>query len=124
MTVDYTAIGKRVKIARIRSEITQEKLAEKINLSVTHIRNIERGHSKVSLSTIIRIANTLNVSVDELLCDNTVYVKPVFEKQMQELLADCSEYEIRILVEIAQAAKTALRRDQALKKSTSPYPTG
>lgn len=124
MTVDYTAIGKHVKIARIRSGITQEKLAEKIDLSVTHISNIERGHSKVSLSAVIRIANTLNVSVDELLCDNTVHVKPVFEKQMQELLADCSEYEIRILAEIAQAAKTALRRDQFLKKSTLPYQTG
>ncbi len=121
MTVDYVAIGARVKAERIRSHITQEKLAELTDLSVTHISNIECGHSKLSLPSLIRIANALNVSADDLLCDNVVHTKPVFEKHMQQLLEDCSEYEVRILTEITQAAKTALRRDRELKGNVSLY---
>ena len=50
-----------------------------------------------------------------------VHTKPVFEKHMQQLLEDCSEYEVRILTEITQAAKTALRRDRELKGNVSLY---
>ena len=49
MELDYKEIGKRVKIARIRADLTQEALAEKAGLSITHMSNIENGHSKLSL---------------------------------------------------------------------------
>ena len=70
MELDYKAIGKRVKIARIKADLTQEKLAEQIELSPTHLSNIETGTTKVSLTTIVNIANALSVSVDDLLCDS------------------------------------------------------
>ena len=56
MELDYKAIGKRVKIARIKADLTQEKLAEQIELSPTHLSNIETGSTKVSLTTIVNIA--------------------------------------------------------------------
>lgn len=40
MELDYKEIGKRVKIARIRADLTQEALAEKAGLSITHMSNI------------------------------------------------------------------------------------
>ena len=40
MELDYKAIGKRIKIARIKADMTQEMLAEKIELSPTHLSNI------------------------------------------------------------------------------------
>lgn len=43
MELDYKEIGKRVKIARIRADLTQEALAEKAGLSITHMSNIENG---------------------------------------------------------------------------------
>lgn len=57
MDTDYKEIGKRTKIARIRENITQEALAEKISLSTPHMSNVETGNTKVSLPAIIRIAN-------------------------------------------------------------------
>lgn len=65
MELDYKAIGKRIKIARIQVDLTQEKLAEYVNLSPSHMSNIETGTTKVSLTTIVNIANALSVSVDE-----------------------------------------------------------
>lgn len=41
MELDYKAIGKRVKIARIKADMTQERLAELAGISPTHMSNIE-----------------------------------------------------------------------------------
>ena len=41
MELDYKAIGKRIKIARIQAELSQEALAEKADLSPTHMSNID-----------------------------------------------------------------------------------
>ncbi len=57
MELDYKAIGKRIKIARIKADLTQERLAELIDISPTHLSNIETGTTRVSLNTIISIAN-------------------------------------------------------------------
>ena len=40
MELDYKAIGKRIKIARIKADLTQERLAERIEISPTHLSNI------------------------------------------------------------------------------------
>ncbi len=116
MIIDYDAIGMRVKIARIKSKLTQDSLAEKTGLSVVHISNIENGNAKMSLSSVIEIANALSVSVDELLCDNVVHSNHVFNKEAQEILSDCSPYDIRILVDILKSSKEALRKDERFKR--------
>ena len=70
LELDYKAIGERIKTARINKKFTQDKIAEMTELSNTHVSNIENGSTKVSLPTLVKIANLLEVSVDELLCDN------------------------------------------------------
>lgn len=59
MELDYKAIGKRIKIARIQAELSQEALAEKADLSPTHMSNIENANTKLSLPMLISIANAL-----------------------------------------------------------------
>ena len=95
MELDYKAIGKRVKIARIRADLTQEAL---------------------SLPMAVSLANALDVSVDEFLCDSVIRSKDVFSHEVQELLDDCDDYEIRILTDLLRAAKTTIRRDMKLKQ--------
>ena len=48
MELDYKAIGKRIKIARIKADLTQEKLSEMVGVSPTHLSNIETGTTRVS----------------------------------------------------------------------------
>ena len=95
--IDYCAIGKRIKIARINADYTQERLANKLSMTVTHISNIERGNAHLSLSTFIRIANILNVNADQLLCDNIVLTKHAFTNEINQIAEHCDEIEIRIL---------------------------
>ena len=40
MELDYKAIGKRIKIARINADMTQEHLSDLIELSPSHMSNI------------------------------------------------------------------------------------
>lgn len=122
MVIDYDAIGMRIKIARIKAKITQEVLADKTGLSIVHISNIENGNAKMSLPSIISIANALSSSVDELLCDNVVCSNHVFNKEAQEILADCSPHDIRILVDILKSAKEALRKDERFRLNMTQSP--
>ena len=115
MELDYKAIGKRIKIARIKADLTQEHLAELIDISPTHLSNIETGTTRVSLNTIISIANALSVTGDDLLCDNIIMAKVQFEKDIALLLEDCDEYEIRIIKDMIGSLKDTLRRDANLR---------
>lgn len=61
------AFGKNVKARRKELGWNQEKLAEKVNVSKNTISNIERAETEVSSSTLIGLADALNVSIDSLL---------------------------------------------------------
>ena len=65
--MDMISIGSRIKEARERAHLTQEKLAEIVDISPTHMSVIERGVKTPKLDTFVRIANALGVSADELL---------------------------------------------------------
>ena len=65
--MDYKELGNSVREARTIYGITQSNLAERVGCSVQHISHIETGHTKASLPLLVKIANTLHVSVDYLL---------------------------------------------------------
>ena len=117
MSIDYKSIGRRIKAVRISLDMTQERLAEKVNLSPSHLSNIETGTTKVSLSTIVKLAYALHVSVDSLLADSVVQSKAVFEQDIQTILSDCDDYEIRVIADIAAATKKTLRKEAKLKSA-------
>ena len=55
MALDYSIIGERLKQARMSKRLTQEKLAEKLEVSVAFLSRIERGSSHVNLSRLNQI---------------------------------------------------------------------
>lgn len=59
-------LGKRVKHFRRLSRLTQAQLAEKADLSVNYISEIENGLASPTLKTLLRLAQELNVEIDEL----------------------------------------------------------
>lgn len=67
MEIDTVRIGNRIRTARNLRSMTADVLAEKIGLAVVTLRHIESGANKTSLLTLMKIADTLDVSVDFLL---------------------------------------------------------
>lgn len=63
----YDRIGGNVRKIRMEKGLTQEKLAEKTELSLTVIQKVETGQSGSRLETLIRIAFVLGVSLDVLM---------------------------------------------------------
>ena len=59
--------GKNVKIERIKQDLTQEKLAEIMNVSQNYIANIERGKANMSLGKVLELAQDLNVDINTIL---------------------------------------------------------
>lgn len=65
--MDYSALGKRVRISRKVLGLTQEKLAEIVDVSTSFIGHIERGTRKLSVETLASICKVLGVSADFLM---------------------------------------------------------
>ena len=63
------SIGKKIKIARLKAEYTQEQLAEKLSLSTRYISQLERGIAFGSASTIISVCKALNINATFLFAD-------------------------------------------------------
>ncbi len=107
--IDYSDIGVRIRFFRTQSNLSQEDLAELSKLSRVHISCIERGERIPSLEAIINIANSLNVSSDELLVGNLLVTTSSFDPHGFELLQDCSPEETLIIKKTALSLKEALR---------------
>jgi transcriptional regulator with XRE-family HTH domain len=73
MEIDFKKLGMRIKEARHRKNITQEKLAAITGLSSNFIGRIESNNSKVSLKSLCAICVALDTSMDYLLSDT---IKP------------------------------------------------
>lgn len=67
--IDYTAMGGRIRNARLDAGLSQSELAERCNLSVSFLGHIERGSRKMSLETLVTVCEALNLSADYLLQD-------------------------------------------------------
>lgn len=108
-TPNFGEIGRRVRKFREERCLTQEALAEAAGVSVPYVSHIERGIKKPSLGALLRLSAALDVTVDTLLRGNQPAEANAFYSDVQELLADCSQKERKVLLEIAAAAKQILR---------------
>ena len=65
--IDYKAMGNRIRARRLEMGLTQEKLAEKAEISTSHVGEIERGTSICSLEVIVKLANIMDLNLDTLI---------------------------------------------------------
>ena len=110
MSLDYKTIGQRIKIVRKMKKMSQAKLAEHIDMSVPYISHIETARKKVSLTTLVLIANALGVTVDTFLIGNQTYDQAEYYSEITRIMEDCDNYERRLIYEVVAAVKIALRR--------------
>lgn len=64
---DKAAVGARIREMRLAMQLTQEKLAEKMDISLRSITDIERGIVGMSLETLMALCSTLHVTPNDLL---------------------------------------------------------
>ena len=59
--------GKNVKIEQIKKDLTQEMLAEIMDVSQNYIASIECGNANMSLAKVLELSNFLKVDISKLL---------------------------------------------------------
>lgn len=75
VTVNYENVGNKIRERRNFLKVTQENLANDINVSASFISDIENGRRKMSLETMIKISIALKTSLNYFILDNVKDVK-------------------------------------------------
>ena len=108
--LDYKALGKRIKEQRLKRHLTQEQLGEIVGVNTSNISHIERATTQVSLSSLVKIANALGTTLDQLVCDSLNSVADIYvEQDISNLLEGCSLAERQIIKDIIVATKKSLK---------------
>ncbi len=93
---DYL-LGEHIKNARIKKELTQEALAELLDITPTHVKHIESGHRKPSIDILFRTAKLLDMSVDNVIfAGNEDRLIKSEINEINNLLTKCEKREIAI----------------------------
>jgi len=101
MALDYNVIGARLKKARKQQKITQEVLAEKLDVSVAFISRIERGNSKINLRRLSQICNILGVSEGEILNGTSDVSNVYLANEFSQILDACTPEKQKLIYKIA-----------------------
>ena len=104
-------LGDKVKMLRKQMKITQQKLATTIGLSQSTIGMIEGNKQGASNDTLIKLANTLNTTVDYLLSDD-----------MEEIAADDKNAALKVRSDINHNSQIDddIRRIERARRKMDP----
>lgn len=78
--LDLKAIGIRIRTQRESLQLTREKMAEKLNVSSKFCSDIEYGSKGMSIKTLLKLSQILNLSTD--------YILKGFDCELNEIVAD------------------------------------
>lgn len=90
MAVDYNLIGERLKKARLEKGLTQDNLAESLNISIAYLSRIETGTTKVNLRRLSEICNLLSISEAEIISGVSDDSENYLNDDLSNLLKNCS----------------------------------
>ena len=84
--IDYKELGKRIRAERQKQELTQEKLAEMANISDSFMGHIERGGRTLSIETLAKLANALNLNIEYIICGEFHYQPDMLPAEILDAL--------------------------------------
>lgn len=102
MALNFNIIGTRLKQARLNKKITQENLAEMIDVSVTYISRIERGSTNINLKRLSEICDILEVTEGEILNGTSSNSPTYMTKEFNALLKSCPAEKVSLIYNIAE----------------------
>ena len=80
------AIGERIKESRKQKSLTQQELAEKLNVTRSAISNWEVGRNYPDLDLIIQISELFGITLDQLLKEDTAMVQKISTEQRKGVI--------------------------------------
>ena len=102
MALDYMIIGQRLKKARTDKKMTQEKLAEQLDVSIAFLSRIERGNSHISLKRLSEVCDILGVSEGYILNGASSSSNNYLSSEFNELLNNASPATQKLIYKVAK----------------------
>lgn len=102
MALDYKIIGERIKRARLDNGLTQEQLAEKIEVSVAFLSRLETGSTHINLKRLNQICEVLNISEGFVLNGSNDQSRSYLTTDFSELLKNCPAEKLKLIYKISK----------------------
>ena len=96
-------MGMRLKQKRKMHKLTQEQMAEKLNVSVKHYGSVERGQAGLSIENLIEVCNILGTDLNYLILGEEAE-KDYFPEKVKELYFSCPKEKRPLLIELMEIA--------------------
>jgi transcriptional regulator with XRE-family HTH domain len=100
MGFDYSVIGKRIKKAREDKGLTQEKLAEHLDVSNAYISKIERGKTPINLDRLAELCVVLEKTPEYMLNGTNSISGDFLRNEIMEMLEGCSAEKIKLISQV------------------------
>lgn len=99
---DFKKIGEKIRDRRKSLGMTQEQLADAVNVNVSHISNIEHNKVKISLALLIRVCQVLDTTIDYILMDEFPGQHGVIDKELNNVIRNLPDKKKEQLLRIAR----------------------
>ena len=95
-------LGNTIRQARIDNKLTQEQLAELVQITPTHLKHIESEHRKPSIEVLFALASVLHFSLDALLIPKESREQAKRKNELNLLISSCTDNELKVLIAALQ----------------------
>ncbi len=102
---ELTALREAIRNERKNKRITQEKLAEMLEVSPTHVKHIESGHRKPSVEILFALAKILNISLDEVVFPKKDTPRDATRGKIERLLDVSDEASLHFILSVLEALR-------------------
>lgn len=109
MNDKFKDVGARIREARMTQKLSQADLAERLQISTSHMSDIENVKKNIGLDIFMRLTEALQVSADWLLRTDIPSVSNIQNSEVVEILSDCSADEVQFLIKMMKEIKSGLR---------------
>lgn len=92
--------GKHLKELREKKGISQKELGDLLGLKPSAVSNYESGRNQPGFEKLHILSQIFNVSIDELLCNDSYKYKEKISKSSKEIISGLNNYQTEILIDI------------------------
>ena len=115
MAIEYTVIGRHIRAARKQKHLTQEDVADMIDMSPAHFGKVERGERPVNLQRLSQIGHVLDIPLEKLVegasvADDGCAVRfeadgddTDFLESIESISKGCSPQALRLMIRLCAA---------------------
>ena len=110
MNLNLLQLGANIASRRLECHMTQEELAEAVDITRTYLSLIECGHRNIRISLLVDIASALGTTVNVLLFGEQKYDHEDYIAEVEDLLYDCNIAERMVILDTARAVKKSIMK--------------